>query len=100
MVQGAPTILTQAGSGAAGQFHGETLVTSRNTLIAAPLVTAGAYISMTPRWIGTSSLGTFVSFVVGSVMPGSGFYASTVNSVGFGAAGASVTLYWEIKLTG
>ena len=100
VVQGGPIVMTQAGSGLAGQFHGEIMATSRDTLIAAPLVTAASYIRIDQRWIGPSSYGVGVNFSIGSVMPGSGFYATTINSVGFGAANtASVQLYWEIKLT-
>jgi hypothetical protein len=61
-------------------------------------VTANAAIFLQPQWRGVASYGVAAVFHVSCVQAGSGFYISTVNSTGFGASAASVSVWWEIKL--
>jgi hypothetical protein len=99
IVQGAGVRQTVTGSNANNQYLGDTLITSRNTFVGAPVVTATSPIFIQPHWLGPASYAIGVNFQISSVQPGSGFYISTINSVGFGAASAaSVACWWEVKL--
>jgi hypothetical protein len=96
-VLGGPTAFTNANSSSLNQWFGDTLCTSRNTFVAAPLIAATDRVRLDAHWYGTPSLAVWPGLVVSSTQAGSGFYISTVQSVGFGAAGtASVAVWWEI----
>ena len=98
IIQGGPLTQTVVASTSDNQYVGATLITSRDTYVGAPVVAAGSRIFLQPRWLGSTSYGAAVGFHVASVQAGSGFYISTVNSIGFAAAGAaSVSVWWEVK---
>lgn len=97
-IQGGPVTQTVVGSTSANQYLGATLITSRDTFVGAPLVTATSRIFLQPLWLGPSSYGSAVTFTVACLQAGSGFFISTINSIGFGAAStASVSVQWELK---
>jgi hypothetical protein len=97
-VQGGPRTVANVDSSAANQWYGDTTCVSRNTFVAAPMVAATSRISLTPHWFGTPSLAVAPQLFVSSVQAGSGFYISTVASVGFAAANqASFGVWWEVS---
>lgn len=98
-IVGAPQTFVNVASTTTNQYFGTTIITSRDTFVAAPVVAARSQIWLQPRWIGgMSSYGISPSFHVASIQAGSGFYISTVASCGFGAANtASVSVGWKIE---
>jgi hypothetical protein len=98
LVQGGPVEQTVTGSTANNQYLGYTACTSRDTYVSAPLVQGDSAIFLQPQWRGVSSFAVATAFHVSCVQAGSGFYISTINSIGFAASAASVSVWWEIKL--
>jgi hypothetical protein len=96
-VFGGPTTLTNVDSSATNQWFGEAVIGSRDVYIAAPPIAATSRVRTDLRWYGTGSLSVAPNVYVSSTMPNSGFFLSTVASVGLGVAnGSSFGVWWEI----
>ncbi len=96
-VLGGPLRFSSIASGSPAEFQDTIVITSRDQVVNLPAFAAGAHVHLSPRWIGTASYAVAVNFMVGSIMPGSGFYISTVNSVGFGGGAGTATASVEVS---
>lgn len=98
VVLGGATTQMNVSSTSLNQYAGDTVIVSRDTFVAAPLVAATSRIQLQAHWLGTNSLSVNPGLVVSSIQAGSGFFITTVQSVGFSAAGgASYAAWWEIR---